>query len=227
MNPIKIDVVSDVACPWCYVGKKRLEAALEQWNGAPVEVVWHPFQLDPGMRAEGMDYTSYLTNKFGSVERVRQMTDHLTEVGKSVGIDFNFGSDWLAVNTFPLHQLLLAAREEGFGSALKEQFLKGYFEETRHLNQRQELYEILGNFGWSQEKVDSVLADETIAAKVKSEIAYYQQRGVTGVPFFVFNDQYGMSGAQPTDVILEALAALTPMENFQDGESCDPSTGNC
>lgn len=227
MEKIKIDVVSDVACPWCYIGKKRLEAALAQWEGAPVEVTWHPFQLDPGLREEGMDHDTYLTNKFGSIDRVREMTGHLEQVGKSVGIDFDFGDEWLAVNTLPLHQLLFVAREEGFGADLKERFLKAYFEETKHLNQREVLYDILADFGWPQEKVNEILDDETIASQVKSEIAHYQQRGVTGVPFFVFNDQYGMSGAQPTEVFLEALTSLSPVENVSEGESCDPATGKC
>jgi predicted DsbA family dithiol-disulfide isomerase len=86
-NTITIDVVSDVACPWCYVGKRRLEAALKQWKGFPIEVKWHPYQLDPSMRPEGMDRNTYLTNKFGSVEGVQEMTDHLTEVGKTVGMN--------------------------------------------------------------------------------------------------------------------------------------------
>ncbi len=112
---ITIDVISDVACPWCYVGKRRLEAALEQWQGAPVKVTWHPFQLDPSMRTEGMNRDTYLTSKFGSIDRVQEMTNRLSEIGKSVGIAFDFGDNWLAVNTLPLHQLLFVAREEGFG----------------------------------------------------------------------------------------------------------------
>ena len=102
---ITIDVVSDVACPWCYVGKRRLEAAIQLWKGASIEVNWHPYQLDPSMRSEGMDRNTYLTNKFGSVDRVQEMTDRLTEVGRTVGIEFDFGENWLAVNTLPLHQL--------------------------------------------------------------------------------------------------------------------------
>ena len=130
-NKIKVDVVSDVACPWCFVGKRRLEAALEKWDGAEIEVEWHPFQLDPSMRSEGMNRDTYLTNKFGSVERVGEMTDRLTEVGKTVGIQFDFGDEWLAVNTLKLHQLLHVAREEGFGEKLKERFLSAYFEQTK------------------------------------------------------------------------------------------------
>jgi predicted DsbA family dithiol-disulfide isomerase len=111
---IKVDVVSDVACPWCYVGKRRLETALEQWKGAPVEVTWHPYQLDPNMPTEGLDRNTYLTNKFGDLERTKEMTDRLTEAGADEGITFNFGDRWLAVNTLPLHQLLHVAGKEGF-----------------------------------------------------------------------------------------------------------------
>ncbi len=211
-DTITIDVISDVACPWCYVGKRRLEAALEEWNGAPVKVNWHPFQLDPSMRAEGMNRESYLTSKFGSIDRVQQMVDHLSEVGKSVGIDFDFGDDWLAVNTLEMHQLLHVAREEGFDAQLKERFLSGYFVETKHLNKREELYAILNDFGWDQSKVDTIIADKQIAQKVQAEIAHYQNRGVSGVPFFVFNDEFGLSGAQPTEVFVEALQSIHPSE---------------
>ncbi|MFT5859924.1 MAG: putative DsbA family dithiol-disulfide isomerase [Flavobacteriaceae bacterium] len=206
---ITVDVVSDVACPWCYVGKRRLEAALKEWKGTPVVVNWHPYQLDPTMRAEGMDRDMYLTNKFGDLERVQEMTDRLTEVGKTVGIDFDFGDKWLAVNTLQMHQLLNVAREEGFGTELKERFLAAYFEESQHLNQREALYKIAEEFGWNQEKVDTIINDEKIAEAVKAEIAHYQKRGVSGVPFFVINDQYGISGAQPIEVFLEAFESTS------------------
>ena len=100
-NAITIDVISDVACPWCYIGKRRLEAALQKWRGAPVQVSWHPYQLDPSMPPEGMDRNTYLTNKFGNVERVQEMIDRLIAVGKTVGIAFDCGDKWLAVNTLP------------------------------------------------------------------------------------------------------------------------------
>tara|TARA_R110000737_G_scaffold348572_1_gene382753 strand:- start:28444 stop:29130 length:687 start_codon:yes stop_codon:yes gene_type:complete len=225
-NTIKIDVISDVACPWCYVGKRRLEAALKEWKGAPVEVVWHPYQLDPTMIAEGMNRDTYLTNKFGSIQNVQEMTDRLTEVGKTVGIDFDFGDNWLAVNTLSLHQLLNVARSEGIGIQMKERFLAAYFEETQHLNKPETLYNIASSFGWSSEKVDSIISDEKIAEAVKAEISHYQQRGVSGVPFFVINDQYGISGAQPSEVFLEAFQSVSPIE-VTSNESCDTSTGEC
>ena len=226
-DKITIDVVSDVACPWCYVGKRRLETALKQWKGTPVEVNWHPFQLDPSMRAEGMNRETYLTNKFGSIDRIQQMIDNLNNVGKTVGINFDFGGNWLAVNTLELHQLLHVARQEGFGTELKERFLSAYFEESKHLNQRSELYSILSEYGWENTKVDAIIADQEIAAKVQAEIKHYQNRGVTGVPFFVFNDEFGVSGAQPSEVFLEALQSLSPVEEIADGDTCYPETGKC
>lgn len=226
-DTITIDVISDVACPWCYVGKRRLEAALEKWDGAPVEVTWHPFQLDPSMRAEGMGRDTYLSSKFGDLARVEEMTNHLQEVGKTVGINFDFGGDWLAVNTLQMHQMIAIAREEGFGAQLKERFLAAYFEESQHLNKPEVLYAIANDFGWNSEKVDSIINDTELAASVQAEIAHYQKRGVSGVPFFVINDQYGISGAQPIEVFLEALQSVDPIEVISEGESCDPATGEC
>jgi len=226
-NTITIDVVSDIACPWCYVGKRRLEAALKQWKGAPIEVNWHPYQLDPTMRAEGMDRNTYLTNKFGSIDNVQEMIDRLSEVGKTVGIEFDFGDNWLAVNTLPLHQLLNVAREEGFGIEMKEQFLAAYFEQAQHLNKPEALYAIVEKFGWNSEKVDLIINDQKIAETVKAEISHYQQRGVSGVPFFIINNQYGISGAQPSEVFLEAFQSVSPIEVISEGDSCDPLTGEC
>ena len=224
---IKVAVVSDVACPWCYVGKRRLEAAIKDWKGTPVEIEWHPYQLDPTIPDEGLDRVTYLTNKFGDLERVQEMTDRLVEAGEGEGITFNFGDKWLAVNTLPLHQLLQVAGKEGFKDALKERFLKAYFDENLHLNKSEILIQIMGEFGWEAEKTTQVLADENIAYAVKQEIAHYQQRGVTGVPFFIINDKYGISGAQPKSVFLEAFAQIAPLEILSEGDSCDPTTGVC
>lgn len=224
---IKVDIVSDVACPWCYVGKRRLEAALKEWKGAPVEIEWHPFQLDPSIPAEGLNRTAYLTNKFGDLERVQEMTDRLVEAGADEGITFNFGDKWLAVNTLPLHQLLLIAGQEGFKDALKERFLKAYFDENLPLNDTAVLQEIMNEFGWEAEKTTRILNDDSISYAVKQEIAHYQQRGVKGVPFFIINDKYAISGAQPKSVFLEAFAQVAPIDVISEGDSCDPTTGVC
>jgi len=147
-------------------------------------------------------------------------------VGKDVGIDFNFDQQTLSVNTLPLHQLLHVAGEEGFKDALKERFLKAYFEDTVALNDIEVICEIMAAYNWSKAKVEEVIADQSIADKVKAEIAFYQQRGVSGVPFFVINDKYGISGAQPAEVFLKAFASVTPEVSEQSG-SCDVETGIC
>ena len=224
---IKVDIVSDVACPWCYVGKRRLESALATWKGTPVEVTWHPYQLDPNMAAEGLDRDTYLTNKFGDLERTQEMTNRLTEAGAEEGITFNFGDKWLAVNTLPLHQLLHVAGEEGFKDQLKERFLKAYFDENLHLNQPEVLASIMKEYDWDADKTAKIVADEGIAYAVKQEIAHYQQLGVTGVPFFIINDKYAISGAQPASVFLNAFAQVSPLEIISDGDTCDSSSGNC
>lgn len=225
--PIKIDVVSDVACPWCYVGKRRLEKALEQWNGAPIEVEWHPYQLDPSMPAKGQTRDEYLGKKFGDLEKVKGMTDHLTNVGKEVGIDFDFGENWLAVNTLPLHQLLVIAGKEGFKDALKERFLKAYFVETLHLNDVKVLESIMAEFGWDANKVHEVINNKQLGEDVQKEIAHYQEMGVSGVPFFVMNNKYGISGAQPSEVFLDAFKQLSTLEETPGGEQCDIESGTC
>ena len=227
-HPIKVAVVSDVACPWCYVGKRRLESALKQWQGAPVEVTWHPFQLDPSIPEAGYDRETYLTNKFGD----RDLSDamkRITDAGEGEGITFNFGDQWLAVNTLPLHQLLHVAGEEGSKDQLKERFLKAYFDENLHLNDTEVLIKVMQEFDWAAEKTTRILNDDAIAYAVKQEIAHYQQRGVTGVPFFIINDQYGISGAQPVEVFLEAFERVSEMQvvGESDGESCGVDGEDC
>jgi len=225
---IKVAIVSDVACPWCYVGKRRLEKALKQWKGAPVEVTWHPFQLDPNMPEAGLNRNMYLSNKFGDVDSAQVMVDRLVDAGEDEGITFNFGDKWLAVNTLPLHQLLHVAGEEGFKDVLKERFLKAYFDENLHLNDINVLYSVMSEFNWSAEKTKKVLDDDSIAYAVKQEITHYQQRGVSGVPFFIINDKFGISGAQPPNVFLDAFAQVSPIiPIISEGDSCDPATGIC
>ena len=222
---IKIDVVSDIACPWCFVGKRRFESAINEWKGVSIDVNWHPFQLDPSLRPEGMDRDTYLTSKFGSAEGVKGTINQLIEVGKTEGIAFNFGDDWLAVNTLHLHQLLHVANKEGVGVEMKERFLSAYFEKAQHLNKPEALYDITKDFGWNREKVDAIIKDYEIAKKVKTEIAHYQKLGVSGVPYFIINDKYGMSGAQTSSVFLEAFTEVEK-EIVEEYNRSDSKSGN-
>ncbi|CAN0584983.1 unnamed protein product, partial [Ectocarpus sp. 12 AP-2014] len=151
----------------------------------------------------------------------------ITGVGTELDIDFNFGEQWLAVNTLPLHQLLHVAGEEGFKEQLKERFLYAYFTENLHLNNSDVLTTIMTEFGWNSEKTQSVIGDDTIAYAVKQEIAHYQKLGVSGVPFFIINDKYAINGAQPSAVFLEALQQVAPVSSFEDGEKCGIDGKDC
>ena len=224
---IKIDIVSDVACPWCYVGKRRLEQAIKEWKGTPVEIEWHPFQLDPNIPKTGLDRDTYLKNKFGDLKGPLEMTQRLKFVGKAEGISFNFGTEWLAINTLPLHQLLHVAGQEGFKDVLKERFFKAYFDENLHLNSIEVLSSLMAEYTWDMEKTKQVIADDAIAYAVKQEIAHYQQLGVNSVPFFIINGKYSISGAQPSSVFLDAFEQLSSMETVGQGDNCDSATGTC
>lgn len=224
---IHVAIVSDVACPWCYIGKRRLEKALAQWQGAPVVITWHPFQLDPTLPEEGLDMQTYLSQKFGDTQQIQEMTDRLTALGAEEGIDFNFGPPMRAVRTLPLHQLMHVAGQEGFKDALKERFFKAYFTENLHLNEAEVLEGIMSHFGWEAEKTRAVLNDDTIAYSVKQEIGHYQQRGVSGVPFFIVNDTYGISGAQTPEAFLEVFAKVSNVPTIPDGKSCGTNGADC
>ena len=223
---IKVDIVSDIACPWCFIGKRRLETAIKQWKGALVEINWHPFQLDPTVPKAGLDRKTYLTNKFGTSD-LTEAKNRIVEAGIAEGINFNLKEDKLVVNTLPMHQLMHVAGDEGFKATLKERFLKAYFEEDVLLNDTEVLVKIMTEYGWDAEKTKQIIADDAIAYAVKQEIAHYQQRGVTGVPFFIINDKIGINGAQPPNVFLDAFAQASPIEIISNGDSCDPITGEC
>ena len=227
-SPIKekitIDVVSDVVCPWCYVGKKRLEEALTQLgNPDDIEINWHPFQLDPTVPPEGMDRKEYYIKKFGDADRIQQMSEHLTQVGKEAGIDFQMDTVSHAINTLPLHALLHVAGQEGFQPEAEEILFKAYFTDGKDLRDPSVLTELFLPYGWDSEKVARILADDSIAYDVRQEINHYQSLGVSGVPFFILNDKYGISGAQPAEVFVQALSTVRDeMLQTMQGEVCGP-----
>ena len=196
---LKIDIVSDVACPWCYVGKRQFEKALENMKDLDLEVNWKPFQLNPTIPEGGLDRDSYYRNKFGSQEKVDKMMTRLIEFGKKVDIDFK-KRDRIP-NTRRMHSLLHAAREKGFSNELKEAFFEAYFEKNRNLADDEVVIDIAEQFGWSREEILKIMEDEEIAYEINKEIRDVQNRGVSGVPFFIINNQYGVSGAQPPEVL--------------------------
>ncbi len=205
---IKIDIVSDVACPWCYVGKQRLERALSIVPEIDVDVTWQPFQLDPSVPKEGRELKPYYEAKFGSKEKVQEIFEHMENVGNAEGIAFDFNKMGRTMNTLPLHMLMWEAEKEGFKSQLKERFFKAYFEEATDLSKTENLINILSEFNWNSERVLEVLSNSVLLEEVKNKIAYFQAKGVHAVPFFIFNDKYGISGAQEPRVLADTLRKI-------------------
>jgi predicted DsbA family dithiol-disulfide isomerase len=228
---IKIDIVSDVACPWCYVGKKRLEKALAMVPEIGVDVTWQPFQLDPTVPKEGRDLKPYYEAKFGSAEKVQQIFEHMESVGDAEGITFDFSKMERTMNTLPLHILMLEAEKEGFKVELKARFFKAYFEDATDLSKTENLVNIMAEYGWSAEKVNGILSNIGMLEEVKAKIAYFQSRGVSAVPFFIFNEKYGISGAQSPQVLADTLRQIQQEmiaeTTMAAGESCDVESGEC
>jgi predicted DsbA family dithiol-disulfide isomerase len=224
---ISIDVVSDIACPWCFIGKRRLEKAIESLPEYEIKVNWHPFQLDPTIPNEGLNKAEYMANKFGSKERYEMLAESVINAGKDTGINFDFFSSPKMPNTMKMHQLIHVATKEGFAEKLEEVLFKAYFEEGIDLVDNKELIKLMLPFGWTEAYTQSILDDKEIAYWVTQEIRSYQQMGVTGVPFFIFNNTHAFSGAQPPQVFIDAVKSLENKQEGVTGDSCAVEDPNC
>ena len=207
--PIAIDVISDVVCPWCYIGKRRLEAALTLWEqahpGEPPTVIWHPFELNPTMARSGMDRQQYLADKFGGPERAKQIYARVEAAGAEVGIPFAFDRMQIQPNTTQAHRLIAWATASGRQGDLVEALFRGYFLEQSDLTSDAVLAGIAASAGLDGEAALAFLGTTEGAEEVRAEEAAAQRMGVSGVPFFVIDQRFGLSGAQPEREIVAAL----------------------
>ncbi|HEX7964786.1 MAG TPA: DsbA family oxidoreductase [Gammaproteobacteria bacterium] len=200
---MRIDVFSDVVCPWCYVGKRHLEAALGQAGVTDAEIHWHAFQLNPDLPPEGMDRRAYLMAKFGT-EGVERIHERVQEAGRAAGIAFEFENIRRSPNTFDAHRLLqLAGPRQG---ALKEALMRAYFLEGRDVGDRATLAAIAVRTGIEGD-VQALLAGDAGAQAVRDDLALAGRIGISGVPFFIFGGRYALAGAQPPQVLAQALQA--------------------
>lgn len=198
-----VEVYSDVICPWCYVGKRRLDRALRQMSDmVRTCVVWKPFQLNPTMPKEGMDRTAYLAAKFGSLDAFKEMEQRLLEVGNAEQIPFAFQEISRTPNTFLAHRLIWYAGQQDCQDALVESLFKGYFEEGFDIGSLSALVELAYRVGL---KADQFLADDEGTVEVKAKESVGHKLGIRGVPYFVFGGTHGISGAQPVDVFVSAI----------------------
>lgn len=203
--PVVIDIVSDVVCPWCFIGKRRLETALAQRPEVDVVVRWHPFQLDPTIPAGGLDRRSYMAKKFGSAERVDEIHARLQEAGRGEGIDFAFDRVTRAVNTLDAHRVLHWAAEAGVQNEAKEALLRAYFVEGRDVGDPGVLADIAASVGLDAAGISEALGTDRDKAEIQAEIVAAQKIGVSGVPFFIFAQSFAVSGAQAAEVLVTAI----------------------
>jgi predicted DsbA family dithiol-disulfide isomerase len=202
---LNIDVVSDVVCPWCYLGKKRLERALAGEPGEPIEVHWRPYQLDPSIPAQGLERRAYMINKFGNDGRIEAAHERLRALGAEEGIAFDFDKIARAPNTLDAHRLIRWAFVAGAQDRIVDRLFKLYFEEGRDIGDRALLIETAAECGMDREVVEKLFADGSDEEEVRAEIAHAQSLGVTGVPFFIFAQRFGVPGAQSADVLATAI----------------------
>jgi predicted DsbA family dithiol-disulfide isomerase len=205
---LSIDVVSDVVCPWCYIGKRRLEAALELYRkqrpDAPApEVVFHPFELNPDLPREGIARADYIAKKFGA--RGYSAHDRLVHAGAQLGIAFAFDGIARQPNTLAAHALIEAARRKGVQGAVKEAMLKGFFVDSADMTDDKTLARIAAEAGLDRNDAEAAVADESLRSAVAEEEEKARAMGIQGVPFFVFNGRLAVEGAQPPEVLLEAM----------------------
>src|SRR5262249_24781255 len=203
-----IDVISDVICPWCYIGKRRLEKAVVALGG-PVTVRWLPFQLNPTMPKEGVSRREYRTRKFGSWERSQELDARVVAVGPSEGIHFGFDRIGRTPNTLDAHRLIGLAEREGVQGAVVEAPFRAYFTEGRDISNRQTLLDVVAEAGLDRHEAEALLNGDDGLEAIKDGDALARQFRVDGVPFFIVNGTLTLSGAQQPDAVLAVFRQAT------------------
>jgi len=204
---MKIEIWSDIMCPFCYIGKRQLESALTEFPNNEFEIEWKSFQLDPTITPKSSkDVFTFLAERKGiSVEESKEMHKGVTERAKSVGLDYNFDKAIIS-NSLEAHRIIQFAKTKNLGNEMEEIFFKAYFTEGRDLNDGPTLIELAVKSGLDQIQVLEVLKDENLFLdNVKNDISEAQQIGVQGVPFFVFDRKYAVSGAQPVEAFVNTI----------------------
>jgi predicted DsbA family dithiol-disulfide isomerase len=201
-----VEVYSDIVCPWCYVGKRRLERALAQLNGdVRARITWRPFQLNPTMSSDGMDRATYLKAKFGSLENFGRMEEQLLAAGVEERIPFAFEKIQRTPNTFAAHRLVWYAAQQGKQDDVVENLFRAYFLEGGNIGDLKTLTNVAAKAGLDRTETEEFLASDNGVVEVKGEEAVGRQLGIRGVPYFVFNGTVSISGAQPPDIFVSAI----------------------
>tara|TARA_R110002124_G_scaffold186747_3_gene354194 strand:- start:14 stop:652 length:639 start_codon:yes stop_codon:yes gene_type:complete len=198
-SPLRIDIISDVMCPWCVIGYRQLAIALKEKNIAH-EIHWHPFELNPNMPAEGQDMREHLVEKYGTTpQQSDENRAHMSALGDEVGFKFDFAEGFRMHNTFNTHQLLHWADSQGRKHDLKQALFTAHFTNARDLSNPMVLVDVAAEIGLDRDEAKTVLDDQRFANEVRQEQKSWTQQGIQGVPAIVFDRQHLVTGAQGVD----------------------------
>lgn len=208
---LTVDVVSDSVCPWCYIGAKRLEAALALVPDIEVETRWRPYQLDPSIPPEGTDRKAYMMCKFGDEQRLRAIHDRVIEIGRAAGIKFNFDAIEVAPNTLDAHRVIRWAASAGPGiqDRVARRIFALYFEQGADIGKMDVLTEAARDAGMDPALVESLLASDADTDAVRTEIETASRMGISGVPCFLIEGKYAVMGAQEADALADAIRKVS------------------
>lgn len=209
---IAIDIVSDVVCPWCYLGARRLEQALAALPEVKAEVRWRPFQLDPSIPKQGVDRAAYMARKF-SPERLAAAHDRLRESGQETGIAFAFDAIKVSPNTLDAHRLIRWATDAGPGmqDRVARALFKAFFEDGADVGDAETLARVAGETGMDEAIIAALLPTDADRDAVEAEIRTAQSMGITGVPCFLLDGKYAVMGAQPVETLVDAIRQVAAM----------------
>lgn len=204
---ISIDIVSDVVCPWCYIGQKRLEQARAAAPEVAVDIRWRPYQLDPTIPLEGHDRKAYMLAKFGSAERLKEIHARVREAGAEAGIEFDFEAIKVSPNTLDAHRVLRWAgtMEGGVQDRLARRLFRLYFEEGANVGDHAVLIEAARDSGMDSAVVETLLPTSADVTEVREEIETAARMGIRGVPCFLLEGRYAVMGAQDPETLADAL----------------------
>ncbi len=198
-----VDVIVDTVCPWCYVGKARFEKALAMRPGHAIEIGWRPFQLNPNIPSEGKDRRAYLAEKFGGVDRARQRYSVIGDAGRDEGIDFRFDRIERTPNTVDSHRLIAYARRDGRQDAMVDALFRAYFTDGRDIGEIEVLAVIASETGLDRDAARDYLRSDEDRATIIAEDEHARSLGVNGVPCYIIDRKYAVSGAQSPEVFLQ------------------------
>jgi predicted DsbA family dithiol-disulfide isomerase len=205
-EPLMIDVVSDVVCPWCFIGKKRLEKAIAMRPDIPVEVRWRPYFLNDWIAPAGISRDEYLTKKFGSPERYKAIAGRVAAAAQAEGLTYNVDRISRQPNTLDCHRLIMWARNTGDPGRMKQRLMELYFTEGADLTDREVLVKAAGECGMDADLTRELLASDRDVDRVSAEVEQAKQAGIDGVPFFILGGVLAVSGAQDPVYLADAMA---------------------